>query len=77
MRFERKRRIEPARGNIFHKYLQYGGISVGPNFGGGVSPQDMKMMTGDEIMHARTQTLIEKEREGLHISFDKVVRGFL
>ncbi|KAJ5527163.1 hypothetical protein N7513_011322 [Penicillium frequentans] len=76
MRFERKRRIEPARGNIFHKYLQYGGISVGPNFGGGVSPQDMKMMTGDEIMHARTQTLIEKEREGLHISFDKVVRGF-
>ncbi|KAJ6102498.1 hypothetical protein N7486_004925 [Penicillium sp. IBT 16267x] len=76
MRFERKRRIEPARSNIFHKYLQYGGVSVGPNFGGGVSPQDMKLMTADEIMHARAQTLIEKEREGLHVSFDKVVRGF-
>ncbi|KAJ5798853.1 uncharacterized protein N7503_006358 [Penicillium pulvis] len=35
MRFERKRRIEPGRGNILHKYLQYGGISVGPSFGGG------------------------------------------
>ncbi|KAJ5656444.1 hypothetical protein N7507_008394 [Penicillium longicatenatum] len=75
-RFERKRRIEPARSNIFHKYLQYGGVSIGPNFGGGVNAQDMKMMTSDEIMLARAQTLIERERESLHVSFDKVARGF-
>ncbi|KAJ5746143.1 hypothetical protein N7520_011325 [Penicillium odoratum] len=77
MRFQRKRRIEPARSNVFHKYLQYGGVSVGPNFGTGVTPKDMKEMNAEEIMQARTQTLIEKERESLHISFDQVVRGFL
>ncbi|KAJ5939258.1 hypothetical protein N7466_002392 [Penicillium verhagenii] len=77
MRFQRKRRIEPARSNVFQKYLQYGGVSFGPNFGTGVTESDMKEMTTEEIMQARTQTLIEKEREGLDISFNEVVAGFL
>ncbi|KAJ5713394.1 uncharacterized protein N7483_010575 [Penicillium malachiteum] len=77
MRFDRKRRIESFRRNIFHKYLQYGGITIGPNFGTGVPAKELKTMTKLEAMQARAQTMIEKERERLDISFDKVVRGFL
>ncbi|KAJ5629559.1 hypothetical protein N7528_003216 [Penicillium herquei] len=77
MRFDRKRRIESSRRNIFHKYLQYGGITIGPNFGTGVPAKELKTMTKVEAMQARSQTMIEKEREHLHVSFDEVVRGFL
>lgn len=77
MRFDRKRRMDSWRRNIFHKYLQYGGISIGPNFGTGVPLKELKEMTREEAMQARTQTMIEKERASLNISFDAVVRGFL
>ncbi|KAJ6036858.1 hypothetical protein N7540_001137 [Penicillium herquei] len=77
MRFDRKRRIESFRRNIFHKYLQYGGITIGPNFGTGVPAKELKTMTKLEAMQARAQTMIEKERERLDVSFDEVVRGFL
>ncbi|KAJ5587282.1 uncharacterized protein N7459_003047 [Penicillium hispanicum] len=77
MRFQQKRRIEPNRRNVFHKYLQYGGITVGPNFGTGVSPQELKDMDEEEAMKARCQTALAKEIEGLEVNFDKVARGFL
>ncbi|KAJ5279348.1 hypothetical protein N7478_004720 [Penicillium angulare] len=77
MRFQRKRRMESLRTSIFHKFLQYGGISVGPNFGTGVPARQLKEMTKEEIMQARNQTLIEKEREILEVSFTQVIRGFL
>ncbi|KAJ5246287.1 hypothetical protein N7468_001270 [Penicillium chermesinum] len=77
IRFDRFRRMEPERRNIFHKYLSYGGIATGHNYGGGLSNQDMKTLTEEEAMRARTQLGIHKEREGMEINFNKVARGFL
>lgn len=62
---------------MFHKYLQYGGITVGPNFGTGVTPQELKEMGEEEAMRARSQTAIAKEREGIEINFTKVLKGYL
>ncbi|CAI7675166.1 unnamed protein product [Penicillium manginii] len=79
MRFQHKRRILPDRLNVFHKYLVYGGVSAGPNYGTGVSAKEVKGMTDEEAMQARTQTAVEKSREGLKldISFNEVAKGFL
>lgn len=77
MRFQYKRRIESDRRKVFLKYLQYGGVTIGPNIGTGVDTQDIKEMTEDQIMQIRTQTAIQKERETLEVSFNTVVRGFL
>lgn len=79
MRFQHKRRIFPDRLNVFHKYLQYGGVSAGPNYGLGVTAKEVKGMTEEEAMQARTQTAVEKSRENLNldISFNEVAKGFL
>lgn len=79
MRFQHKRHILPDRLNVFHKYLKYGGVSAGPNYGTGVSAKEVKGMTDEEAMQARTQTFVEKSRESqnLEISFNEVVKGFL
>ena len=77
MRFQQKRRLEPERNRVFHKYLQYGGITVGPNFGTGLSGQDLKAMGDEEALEARCQTALARELEGLEVNFDKVARGFL
>jgi hypothetical protein len=62
---------------MFHKYLQYGGISIGSNIAGGANDQDLKNMTKDQIMQARAMAAIQKERETLEVNFDVVLRGFL
>jgi hypothetical protein len=41
-RFERTRKLDPERRDIFYKYLAFGGLSVGPNVGqGGVDTAEM------------------------------------
>lgn len=77
MRFQHKRRILPDRLHVFHKYLQYGGVSIGPNYGTGVTAKEVKGMTTDQAMQARTQTAVENSRKNLDISFNEVVKGFL
>lgn len=62
---------------MFLKYLQYGGVNIGGNFADGANKQDLKSMTKDQIMQARAQTGIQKERETLEVNFDLVLRGFL
>ncbi|EKV15473.1 hypothetical protein PDIG_25940 [Penicillium digitatum PHI26] len=77
-RFLYKRRLEPYRRKIFLKYLQYGGVSVGPNHSQGVTPSELKEMTKEEAMQARCNTAIFPKRgKPYPISFNDVAAGYL
>lgn len=69
--------MESERRNIFHKFLQFGGVTVGPNFGTGVTPSELSDMGEDKAMRVRSQTDISKEHKGIEISFAKVARAYL
>lgn len=78
MRFLYKRRLEPYRRKVFLKYLQYGGVSVGPNHSQGVTPSELKEMTKEEAMQARCTTAIfPKQGKPYPISFNDVATGYL
>ncbi|KGO77576.1 Argonaute complex, subunit Arb1 [Penicillium italicum] len=77
-RFLYKRRLEPYRRKVFLKYLQYGGVSVGPNHSQGVTPSELKEMTKEEAMQARCNTAIfPKMGKPYPISFNDVATGYL
>ncbi|KAJ5313546.1 uncharacterized protein N7443_000430 [Penicillium atrosanguineum] len=76
-RFQFRRRIEPARLNMFSKYLKYGGVEIGANITSGANNQDLKNMTKDQLMQARAMAKIQKERATLDVDFDVVLRGFM
>ncbi|KAJ6147904.1 hypothetical protein N7497_009886 [Penicillium chrysogenum] len=77
-RFLYKRRLEPYRRKVFLKYLQYGGVSVGPNHSQGVTPSELKEMTKEEAMQARCTTAIFPKRgKPYPISFNNVATGYL
>lgn len=77
MRYQASRRLETLRMNIFSKYLQYGGVCVGPNWGCGVSKKELKDMNPNEAMKARNMAAIREEVSRLEVNFDEVVRGYL
>ncbi|KAL4802332.1 Argonaute complex, subunit Arb1 [Aspergillus unguis] len=77
LRFNKNRRIEPDRLEVFQKYLKYGGIDVSPKMFAGTEDRDLKNLDNDEILLARGQTAINKEYSRLEIDFDAVVKGFL
>jgi hypothetical protein len=62
---------------VFHKYLNYGGVDVGPNMFAGSDDRDLKEMDSEQILLARARTAIKQENSNLAIDFDAVVRGFL
>ncbi|KAJ5356321.1 Argonaute complex subunit Arb1 [Penicillium concentricum] len=77
-RFLYKRRLEPYRRKVFLKYLQYGGVSVGPNHSQGVTPSELKEMTKEEAMQARCTTAIFPKRgKPYPIDFNAVATGYL
>ncbi|KGO55924.1 Argonaute complex, subunit Arb1 [Penicillium expansum] len=77
-RFLYKRRLDPYRRKVFLKYLQYGGVSVGPNHSQGVTPSELKEMTKEEAMQARCNTAIfPKMGKTYPISFNDVATGYL
>ncbi|KAJ5496865.1 Argonaute complex subunit Arb1 [Penicillium fimorum] len=77
-RFLYKRRLEPYRRKVFLKYLQYGGVSVGPNHSQGVTPSELKEMTKEEAMEARCTTAIFPKRgKPYPIQFNDVATGYL
>lgn len=76
-RYQWKRRMENDRRAIFFKYLQYGGVDGCQNYGTGISPKELKQMSNDEARQARSQTMIQRDRQGLEVNFEKVARGFL
>lgn len=63
--------------SVFSKYLQYGGIFVGPSPGCGVNPKELKEMDAEEALRARSMTAIRMELSKLEVDFDEVVRGYL
>ncbi|KAF7116867.1 hypothetical protein CNMCM5793_005448 [Aspergillus hiratsukae] len=77
LRFQKKRRIECARREIFLKYLQYGGVDISPNMFTGTDQRDLKEMDSEQILLARAQTSIAQERSNLQIDFNAVVKGYL
>ncbi|KAL2796317.1 Argonaute complex, subunit Arb1 [Aspergillus keveii] len=77
LRFHKNRRIETDRLEVFHKYLNYGGVDVGPNMFAGSDDRDLKEMDSEQILLARARTAIKQENSNLAIDFDAVVKGFL
>jgi hypothetical protein len=76
-RYQWNRRMENDRRAIFFKYLQYGGVDASQNYGTGVSPKELKQMSNYEARQARSQTVIQRDRQDLKVNFEKVARGFL
>ncbi|KAL4872627.1 hypothetical protein BDV12DRAFT_210521 [Aspergillus spectabilis] len=77
LRFQKARRIESDRLEVFTGYLIYGGINVGPKMFAGTDDRDLKKMDKDEILQARGRTTINQEFSHLTIDFNAVVKGFL
>ncbi|KAJ5674605.1 uncharacterized protein N7477_004539 [Penicillium maclennaniae] len=76
-RFQFRRRIEPARLNMFSKYLKYGGVDIESIIASEANYQEMESMTADQIMQARAMAEIRKVRATLDVDFDLVLRGFM
>jgi hypothetical protein len=77
LRFQKKRRIECDRREIFLKYLQYGGVDISQKMFTGTDQRDLKEMDSEDILLARAQTSIAQEQLNLQIDFNAVVKGFL
>lgn len=77
LRFQKKRRIESDRSEVFLKYLSYGGVDVTPKMFAGVDEREMQEMDSEQILIARGQTSISQDRSDLDIDFNDVVKGYL
>ncbi|KAI9376395.1 Argonaute complex, subunit Arb1 [Aspergillus egyptiacus] len=77
LRFQKNRRIETERLEVFHKYLAYGGVNVSPKIFAGTIDRDLKEMDKDQILLARGQTAIDQDNSHLTIDFNAVVKGYL
>ncbi|KAL4982779.1 Argonaute complex, subunit Arb1 [Aspergillus falconensis] len=77
LRFNKIRRIESDRLEVFSKYLAYGGIDVSPKMFVGTDDRGLKELDNDTILLARGQTAIDRGRANLPIDFNAVVKGFL
>lgn len=77
LRYQKNRRLESERWEVFLKFLSYGGVDIGPKMFAGVDERTLKEMDSEQIMIARGQASIAKEREHLGIDFNAVVKGYL
>lgn len=78
MRFMYKRLLSPYRRKVFLKFLQYGLIDVGQRHSQGVTPSELKEMTKNEAMEARSVTAIFPENiKGCNVAFNLVTTGYL
>ncbi|KKK22982.1 hypothetical protein AOCH_002690 [Aspergillus ochraceoroseus] len=77
LRFQKKRRIENDRLEVFQKYLAYGGVDVGPKMFVGSDDRDFKNMDSEQILLARGQTSIKDDHSKLPVDFNAVVKGYL
>ncbi|PYH83835.1 hypothetical protein BO82DRAFT_372973 [Aspergillus uvarum CBS 121591] len=76
-RYQKNRRLENFRRDIFLKYLAYGGVDISPRMFAGADQKDLKDLDSEQILQARTQTSIPRDTANLTIDFDEVVRGYL
>ncbi|KAL4943246.1 hypothetical protein BDV06DRAFT_234870 [Aspergillus oleicola] len=77
LRFSKDRRIENDRLEVFHKYLAYGGIDVGPKMFAGIDDRGLREMDNEQILLARGKAAISEDISHLTIDFDAVVKGYL
>ncbi|KAL2862371.1 uncharacterized protein BJX67DRAFT_385738 [Aspergillus lucknowensis] len=77
LRFQKNRRIESDRLEVFHKYLAYGGIDAGPKMFAGSDDRDLNELDHDQILLARGRTTIDQNKSSLTVDFNAVVTGYL
>lgn len=77
LHYQKNRRLETDRREIFLKYLAYGGVDVGPKMFGGIDRRELQQMDSEQIMVTRGQTSISQERSHLEVDFNAVVKGYL
>ncbi|OJZ83958.1 hypothetical protein ASPFODRAFT_209672 [Aspergillus luchuensis CBS 106.47] len=77
LRYQKNRRLESDRRDVFLKYLAYGGVNVGQRMFGGLDGRDLQQLDSEQILQARAMTSVGKDRSNLTVDFDAVVRGFL
>ncbi|OOF97110.1 hypothetical protein ASPCADRAFT_143276 [Aspergillus carbonarius ITEM 5010] len=77
LRYQKNRRIESDRREVFLKYLAYGGVDVSQKMFGGVDNHDLQALDSEQILQARALANIRRDKSNLTVDFDAVVRGFL
>ncbi|PYI06369.1 hypothetical protein BO78DRAFT_461311 [Aspergillus sclerotiicarbonarius CBS 121057] len=77
LRYQKNRRLESDRREVFLKYLAYGGVDVGQKMFGGVDDRDLQALDSEQILQARALASIRKDKSNLTVDFDAVVRGYL
>lgn len=77
LRYQKNRRLESDRRDVFLKYLAYGGVNVGQRMFGGLDGRDLQQLDSEQILQARAMTSVGKDKSNLAVDFDAVVRGFL
>lgn len=77
LRYQKNRRLESDRRDVFLKYLAYGGVNVGQRMFGGLDGRDLQQLDSEQILQARAMTSVGKDKSHLAVDFDAVVRGFL
>jgi hypothetical protein len=84
-RFERRRKMNSERRDVFLTYLSYGGVTIGPNmFQGGNKKLDLEGMDKSEIVEALAQTSLTDDKYNIGkdtslwaVDFEGVMKGFL
>ncbi|KAE8149153.1 Argonaute complex, subunit Arb1 [Aspergillus avenaceus] len=77
LRYEKNRRLEPERREVFLRYLAYGGVDTGPKMFAGVDNRELQQMDSEQILVAKGQTSIRDDHSHLPIDFDAVAKGYL
>lgn len=77
LRYQKNRRLESDRWEVFLKYLSYGGVDVGPKMFGGMDERELHQLDSEQILVTRGQASIAQERSDMEVDFDVVVRGYL
>ncbi|PSN62153.1 hypothetical protein BS50DRAFT_680422 [Corynespora cassiicola Philippines] len=79
-RFKQKRRMHEIYSKIFNKWMKFGGVDCTPRMFSGLTPQEMKEMTGEEIARAQATHNVPWDREDETrwvVDFDGVAAAFL
>lgn len=79
-RFKQRRRMHEMYSKIFNKWMKFGGVECAPRMFGGLSQQDMKDMTAEEIAVATATHSVpwdREDREKWVIDFVGVGEAFL
>lgn len=79
-RFKQKRRMHEMYAKVFNKWMKFGGVDCTPRMFGGVSQQEMKEMTAEEIARATATHHVPWDREEKDkwvVDFVGVAEGFL